>query len=108
MFILARGGQSYARLRFNVGPGGDLDLPVSVDYSRPFTGSDHAAWKAEYLACVERAEPLRLEKRDFSLPPESAATRDPWDDDHWWLDWPDRPAGDEQGLIEAKEASHAV
>ena len=37
MFVLARGGQSYARLRFNIGPGGEMPIPVSVDYSRPFT-----------------------------------------------------------------------
>ncbi len=30
MFILARGGRSYARLRFHVGPGGDIELPVQV------------------------------------------------------------------------------
>ena len=46
MFILARQGQSYARLRFHVGPGGDVDLPVRVDYTRPFAASDHAAWQA--------------------------------------------------------------
>ena len=40
MFILARGGQSYARLRFNTGPGGDITIPVSVDYDRPFAASD--------------------------------------------------------------------
>ena len=56
MFILARGGQSYARLRFHVGPGGDVDLPVAVDYSRPFAASDHAAWQEEYLANVQVAE----------------------------------------------------
>ena len=27
MFILARGGQAYARLRYNVGPGADVKLP---------------------------------------------------------------------------------
>ena len=57
MFILARGGQSYARLRFHVGPGGDIELPVHVDYSRPFAASDHAAWLAEYQAHVEMPEP---------------------------------------------------
>ena len=36
MFILARGGQTYARLRYNCGPGADLKLPVEVDYGRPF------------------------------------------------------------------------
>ena len=37
MFILARGGQTYARLRFNVGPGGHVQIPVEVDFHRPFT-----------------------------------------------------------------------
>jgi hypothetical protein len=48
LFILAEGGKTYARLRFNVGPGGHGEIPVEVDYSEPFTGSDHALWKAEY------------------------------------------------------------
>jgi len=52
MFIIARGGESYARLRFNVGPGGSLEIPVSVDYSRPFAGSDEPAWEEEYQANV--------------------------------------------------------
>lgn len=53
MFILARGGPSYARLRFNVGPGGSLVLPVEVDYRRPFKASDQGAWQAEYVGNVE-------------------------------------------------------
>ena len=69
MFILARQGQSYARLRFHVGPGGDVDLPVCVDYSRPFAASDHAAWKEEYAACVQIADPLWMAQRDPFLPP---------------------------------------
>jgi hypothetical protein len=36
-----------------VGPGGSLLLPVEVDYSRSFAGSDQDAWRAEYLANVE-------------------------------------------------------
>ena len=36
MFILALGGKSYARLRFNVGPGGSVVIPVVVDYSQAF------------------------------------------------------------------------
>lgn len=58
MFILARGGQSYARLRFNVGPGGAMLIPVAVDYSRPFAGSDETAWQAEFDANVRLWEPL--------------------------------------------------
>ena len=53
MFILAKGGQTYCQLQFNVGPGGAIELPVEVDYAQPFPGSDQAAWRAEYLANVE-------------------------------------------------------
>ena len=52
MFILARGGQTYARLRFNVGPGGSLQIPVEVDFGQEFAAADHAAWEQEYLQCV--------------------------------------------------------
>lgn len=55
MFILAQGGRTYARLRFNVGPGGSTEIPVNVDYSQPFAGSDHTAWEKEYRGNV-RAE----------------------------------------------------
>lgn len=48
MFILARSGRTYARLRFNVGPTGQLLIPAQVDYSQPFAGSDHDAWEQEY------------------------------------------------------------
>ena len=57
MFILARRGETYARLRFNVGPGGQIEIPVETDFRIPFPPSDHAAWEREYVACVE-AEPL--------------------------------------------------
>jgi proteasome lid subunit RPN8/RPN11 len=69
MFILARGGQCYARLRFSVGPGGDIVLPVTIDYSRPFPASDEAAWHAEYRNQVERL-PLAVD-RSFGQPWES-------------------------------------
>jgi hypothetical protein len=49
MFILAEGGQTYARLRFNVGPGGEMLVPVSVDYTVPFGASNHDSWQAEYM-----------------------------------------------------------
>jgi hypothetical protein len=48
MFVLAQGGKTHARLRFSVGPGGDILIPAEVDFARPFAGSDHAAWAAEY------------------------------------------------------------
>ena len=53
LFILARGGKSYARLRFNVGPGGSVVIPVVVDYSQSFGPSDHEAWETEYQANIK-------------------------------------------------------
>ena len=52
MFILAQEGQTYCRMRFNVGPGGQQRLAVEVDFSRPFPCTQHAAWQEEYLANV--------------------------------------------------------
>ena len=48
MFVIAQEGKTYARLRFNVGPGGQVMIPVEVDYSRPFDRSDQENWGAEY------------------------------------------------------------
>ena len=53
LFILAHGGRSYARLRFNAGPGGQIVVPVEADYSRPFGPSDPGAWEAEYNANIK-------------------------------------------------------
>ena len=53
MFILAKGGQTYCRLRFNSGPGAHIELPVVVDYSRPFPGSDLEAWRTEFDAHIQ-------------------------------------------------------
>jgi len=62
MFILARGGQTIARLRYNSGPGAELSLPVEVDFSRPFSGSSIDAWQAEYEANV-RKPPVKIADR---------------------------------------------
>lgn len=56
MLILARDGDVFARIRFSVGPGGTMVLPVEVDYTQEFTGTDRTAWRAEYDACV-RSDP---------------------------------------------------
>ena len=52
MLIVASGGQSYARLHFRAGPGGDLELPVEIDFDMPFGASAHTAWQEEYAANV--------------------------------------------------------
>ena len=53
MFILASGGETYARLQFGAGPGGSIEISVAIDWEGPFASSDRAAWEAEYQACVE-------------------------------------------------------
>jgi proteasome lid subunit RPN8/RPN11 len=58
MAILACGGRTYARLQYHVGPGGSLRIPVDVDYTRPFTGTDWAAWKLDYELNVRTDEAL--------------------------------------------------
>ncbi|REJ88274.1 MAG: hypothetical protein DWQ35_20045 [Planctomycetota bacterium] len=60
MCILACEGQSYARLRFNDGPRAELEIPVTVDYTRPFDSCDHEAWEHEYLANVQTQQPARI------------------------------------------------
>ena len=52
MFIVAEDNKTYARLSFNVGPGGQMKIPVEVDYSHEFGPSDKEKWDAEYEANV--------------------------------------------------------
>jgi len=56
MAIVARSGATYARLSFHVGPGGALEIPIEVDYGRPFDGADWDAWNAEYAAHIVVAD----------------------------------------------------
>jgi proteasome lid subunit RPN8/RPN11 len=60
MFILARGGQTHAELRYRSGPRTTYPLPVVVDWSRwPEVGKllDVAAWEDEYRRCVRPYPP---------------------------------------------------
>ena len=66
MFILARGGQTYARLRFNVGPAGEVCLPVEVDYTQPFDAADYTAWEAEYQQNIEIESHAELIQDDLA------------------------------------------
>lgn len=63
MFILARGGQTYARLRFNAGPSGELVLPVEIDFSQPFEASDGFAWQEEYQRAVQEEQLVTWQPR---------------------------------------------
>jgi hypothetical protein len=87
MFILAAGGQTYSRLSFHVGPGGSLELPVSVDYSLPFGASDRGAWTREYEDNVwVEPEPFDL---DIPNLPEPCPweTIEPAPDEDWFNEW---------------------
>jgi hypothetical protein len=77
MFILARCGATYARLRFRAGPGGQIELPVEIDYSYPFPASEQAAWDAEYQQTVHEEKPRFVRQ--------AAIERDPLDDP--WADY---------------------
>lgn len=59
MFILAEDGQTYSRIRYGVGPGGEMEIPVKVDFGRPFAASDADAWRHAYAASVHPLEFMR-------------------------------------------------
>jgi len=60
MCIVAQDGGTFARLRFNTGPGGEVKIPVYVDYGFEFDNADLNAWKQQYKANV-------IEDHTFSL-----------------------------------------
>ena len=53
MFVLAQDNRTYAKLSFNVGPGGEVLIPVEIDYSQDFGPSNQQAWDAEYKANIK-------------------------------------------------------
>ncbi|MCA9069063.1 MAG: hypothetical protein KDA84_09080 [Planctomycetaceae bacterium] len=52
MFILAQSGETYARLRLNVGPRAEIEIAVDRDYTSPFPASNSDAWEQKYLTQV--------------------------------------------------------
>ncbi|MBD3674535.1 MAG: hypothetical protein HUJ26_13515 [Planctomycetaceae bacterium] len=104
MFILARGGDCYARLRYNHGPKAEFEIPVGVDYSLPFAGSDHESWEREYRQHVLPEEDLR-----FTLSPlaeELVSAEDLELVDDWpagWFDEPDNNLLTEEDFYETDE-----
>ena len=80
MFILAQGGECYARLQFNVGPGTSQELDVEIDYSLPFAGTDWNAWEEEYHANVVPRD--WFEPRQWEEAPDALASETPesWHD----------------------------
>jgi hypothetical protein len=72
MFILSRTGRTYVRLRFNAGPGGEVSLPVAVEFMHPFAGTDIPAWQAEYTAHIH-PEDLRTMAGEGPAPCQTAS-----------------------------------
>ena len=67
MCIVAQEGKTYARMHFKAGPGGDIQIPVSIDYSRSFEASDFTSWQAEYKQYVKPDRPRLRPKDELSL-----------------------------------------
>ena len=53
LFVVAQDNKRYAKLSFNVGPGGQMLIPTVIDYGRDFNASNHELWDAEYAANVK-------------------------------------------------------
>jgi proteasome lid subunit RPN8/RPN11 len=76
MCILARGGASYARLRFSAGPSGELLIPVRVDWAAwPQVLVEHgvslpglfAAWQEEYRRNIKPEQGTWSRRDDLTL-----------------------------------------
>lgn len=90
MFIVAKGGQTYARLRFNAGPGGEVELPVEVDFRQSFSGSDKTAWGKEYDQSVHEepppVQPHTTRFRPLADRGDFVMQHDPYLEDPFWDD----------------------
>jgi proteasome lid subunit RPN8/RPN11 len=87
MFILARSGASYGRLQIQEGPHVVKRLSVSVDYTRPFAGSDQEAWQAELeqrVSIVDPFGPVASDNQPMFLAIPTGPGRLGDDDPRWW------------------------
>jgi hypothetical protein len=93
MFILACEGRSYVRLRFNVGPRAEMEIPVGVDYSHPFEACNPDVWEQEYLANVHPQQLMR--NATSALEPILASPFDEEPADAWYESWFDYAVDEE-------------
>ena len=56
LFVVAQDDETYAKLSFNVGPGGQVLIPAEIDYGRDFGPTDRELWDTEYAANVKAVE----------------------------------------------------
>jgi len=71
LFVVDRRNQTYARLRFNIGPGTNILIPVQVDYGRDFGPGDHDQWNVEYNANILPEIPLSTLRKSNNKKEES-------------------------------------
>ena len=60
MFVVAQDNHTYAKLSFNVGPGGQVLIPVEIDYGQDFGPSEQGSWEKEYKANVKAVKLLSI------------------------------------------------
>jgi len=63
MVIVAQQGNTYARLRFSAGPGGESKIPICVDYDCEFHASNFDRWQQQYLENVTEDQMLGFGSR---------------------------------------------
>jgi proteasome lid subunit RPN8/RPN11 len=68
MFVLAQDNKTYARLSFNVGPGGQVLIPTEIDCSKDFGPTDRQAWDVEYAANVKAMDWFTTRSAQETLP----------------------------------------
>ncbi len=68
LLVVAQDNKTYAKLSFNVGPGGQVLIPVGIDYSQDFGASNQELWNTEYTANIKAADWLtsRIRKQENS------------------------------------------
>lgn len=95
MFILARGGDTYCRMKINTGFAGEMLIPVCIDVRAPFPATDIVAWEEEYDQTVTKAQTFlnrRSVNKNARNGPGSIRQKiedladdlDDWEDSAWW------------------------
>lgn len=84
MFIIAKDGATYCRLKVNVGPGITKNIKCDIDWSIPFLGSDAHSWDEEYKTKVVEDKFSMTQKGNVADPLLSTTYKNP--DYPSWLD----------------------
>jgi proteasome lid subunit RPN8/RPN11 len=89
MFIIGRTGRTYARLTFNTGPGGSIQLPVEVDWAawpnvlieeQDRLPELFEQWMQEFTQNIHPYQPRKVTSSD-NLAPSGINL------DHWWSEF---------------------